>query len=62
MVNRKARLDHNTFIVDIPKKIAIKFGMQHRETVDVSFEDNTIVIRKINRNEPQRDQEAQNVV
>lgn len=53
MVNRKVRLERHTFVADLPKKYALKMGLAHRETVDITFEDNAIVIRKINGN-PQK--------
>jgi len=51
MPHRKVRLDGSTYVADIPLKIAKNFGLQHRMTVDVTLENDAIVIRKI-RNEP----------
>lgn len=52
MPHRKVRLDGHTYVADIPLKIAQKFGLQHRMKVDVTLENDAIVIRRINRNEP----------
>ncbi len=53
MVNRKVRhIRNSSWIADIPKAYAIKMGLQHRETVSITYENDAIVIRKISKNEP----------
>ncbi len=53
MPHRKVRLDGSTYVADIPLKIAKNFGLQHRMTVNVTLENDAIVIRRIiNKNEP----------
>jgi len=53
LVNRKVRhIRNSSWVADIPKAYAIKLGLIHRETVDITYENNAIVIRKINSKEP----------
>ncbi len=46
MTDRKVRIENHTFVADIPKKYALKMGLKHREIVDVSYENDSIIIRK----------------